>query len=67
VADARNVIGFDPHERLVDYLLTRTSDEMPDGQADGSAPDVNDVTRTAAPARGNANANARTKPRAGAR
>ena len=23
VADARNVVGFDPHERLVDYLLTR--------------------------------------------
>ena len=25
VADARNVIGFDPHERLVDYLLARAS------------------------------------------
>lgn len=23
VADARNVVGFDPHEKLVDYLLTR--------------------------------------------
>ena len=23
VADARNVVGFDPHERLVDYLLDR--------------------------------------------
>jgi hypothetical protein len=23
VADARNVVGFDPHERLVDYLLMR--------------------------------------------
>jgi glutathione synthase/RimK-type ligase-like ATP-grasp enzyme len=23
VADARNVVGFDPHERLVDYLLER--------------------------------------------
>jgi glutathione synthase/RimK-type ligase-like ATP-grasp enzyme len=23
VADARNVVGFDPHERLVDYLLRR--------------------------------------------
>lgn len=23
VADARNVVGFDPHERLVDYILTR--------------------------------------------
>ncbi len=23
VADARNVVGFDPHERLVDYLLSR--------------------------------------------
>jgi glutathione synthase/RimK-type ligase-like ATP-grasp enzyme len=25
VADARNVIGFDPHERLVDYLLDRAA------------------------------------------
>jgi hypothetical protein len=25
VADARNVIGFDPHERLVDYLLDRVA------------------------------------------
>jgi hypothetical protein len=71
VADARNVVGFDPHERLVDYLLTRITDEVPEGQADGSAPDANDVTRPATPARGNTNAtvsaNARTKPRAGAR
>ena len=69
VADARNVVGFDPHERLVDYLLTRITDEVPAGQADGSAPDANDMTRPATPARGNANAsgNARTKPRAGAR
>ena len=47
VADARNVVGFDPHERLVDYLLTRITDEVPAGQADGSAPDANDVTRPA--------------------
>jgi hypothetical protein len=73
VADARNVIGFDPHERLVDYLMTRLTDDVPDGQADGAAPDANDVTRPATPARGNTNssnsgnANARTKPRAGAR
>ena len=25
VADARGVIGFDPHERLVDYLLSRAA------------------------------------------
>jgi hypothetical protein len=26
VADARNVIGFDPHERLVDFLLSQCAD-----------------------------------------
>jgi hypothetical protein len=25
VADARNVIGFDPFERLVDYLVARVA------------------------------------------
>ena len=29
VADARNVIGFDPHERLVDYLLLRATPRVP--------------------------------------
>ena len=39
VADARNVIGFDPHERLVDYLMSRIPAERPVGQADGSTPE----------------------------
>ncbi|HWZ60006.1 MAG TPA: hypothetical protein VNW46_13610 [Gemmatimonadaceae bacterium] len=28
VADARNVVGFDPHERLVDYLLERAGADV---------------------------------------
>jgi glutathione synthase/RimK-type ligase-like ATP-grasp enzyme len=59
VADARNVVGFDPHERLVDYLLTRLPGGRPIGQADGSTPEVADGARTS-PA-------VRTAARAGAR
>ncbi len=29
VANARNVVGFDPHERLVDYLLLRATPQKP--------------------------------------
>ncbi|MDQ6886133.1 MAG: hypothetical protein M3068_02450 [Gemmatimonadota bacterium] len=29
VADAKNVVGFDPHERLVDYLLSRAERSRP--------------------------------------
>jgi glutathione synthase/RimK-type ligase-like ATP-grasp enzyme len=29
VADARRVVGFDPHERLVDYLTARASTKQP--------------------------------------
>jgi len=39
VADGRNVVGFDPFERLVDYLLTRIS-----------APDTTGAKRRAAEA-----------------
>jgi glutathione synthase/RimK-type ligase-like ATP-grasp enzyme len=31
VADARNVVGFDPFERLVDYLLGRVASSSPTG------------------------------------
>jgi hypothetical protein len=31
VADARNVIGFDPFERLVDYLVARVGSATPVG------------------------------------
>ncbi len=37
VADARNVVGFDPFERLVDYLVDRAGIEVPDGQPVGVA------------------------------
>ncbi|HXV16829.1 MAG TPA: hypothetical protein VD758_08620 [Gemmatimonadaceae bacterium] len=37
VADARNVIGFDPFERLVDYLVDRAGIEVPDRQPVGVA------------------------------
>ncbi len=33
VADARRVIGFDPHERLVDYLLSRAAHSVSTGAA----------------------------------
>ena len=59
VADARNVVGFDPHERLVEYLLTRLPDERPVGQADGATPEVADGPRSAASARATARAGTR--------
>ena len=37
VADARNVIGFDPFERLVDYLVARTRDSSPKNTAAAGA------------------------------
>jgi hypothetical protein len=37
VADARNVVGFDPFERLVDYLVDRAGIDMPDRQPVGVA------------------------------
>jgi hypothetical protein len=37
VADARNVVGFDPFERLVDYLVDRAGIEVPDRQPVGVA------------------------------
>jgi hypothetical protein len=36
VADARNVIGFDPHERLVDYLVERAQGRGSSGAEHGS-------------------------------
>lgn len=59
VADARNVVGFDPHERLVDYLMTRVADVGPVSQADGSTPEPGDATRSPG--------TPRTSVRAGAR
>jgi hypothetical protein len=37
VADARNVVGFDPFERLVDYLVDRAGIELADRQSVGVA------------------------------
>src|SRR5712671_1642868 len=37
VADARNVVGFDPFERLVDYLLDRVASSSPTGVAAAAA------------------------------
>jgi hypothetical protein len=37
VADAKNVVGFDPFERLVDYLIDRAGIEVLDPQPAGVA------------------------------
>ena len=60
VADARNVIGFDPHEKLVDYIVTRLPQSTPVGQADGSTPESAERTRTGTSARAPAPASAPT-------
>jgi hypothetical protein len=55
VADARRVVGFDPHERLVDYLLARVSATAPATATPTSGPASGDrgaAVRTAASAGG---------------
>jgi glutathione synthase/RimK-type ligase-like ATP-grasp enzyme len=59
VADARNVVGFDPHERLVDYLMARLGDVRPVSQADGSTPEAGDAARSPGTPRSSARAGAR--------
>jgi glutathione synthase/RimK-type ligase-like ATP-grasp enzyme len=48
VADARRVVGFDPHERLVDYLLERAAGgaAWPAGRSAGST-ESDDITAVA--------------------
>ena len=42
VADARRVVGFDPHERLVDYLLSRAAPSGSTSAARAASPHVVD-------------------------
>jgi glutathione synthase/RimK-type ligase-like ATP-grasp enzyme len=51
VADARNVIGFDPFERLVDYLVARVANARVVGAAGGSPAGAGAAPKAAKPAR----------------
>jgi len=46
VADARNVIGFDPFERLVDYLVERISRSSVAGVEAGASTAASAAGRT---------------------